>query len=280
MHTQKESYRYKSREFGMKDEIFWFPFYDDKLLLLTGKTGVNTLICSPSPPLPVAGARHAVGMHDSIPCVAYSVETLPERGWSLMDLRGSFTVIGESLHALAGKGAELIYWDKYSRWCPACGVPTRSSTEISKRCPQCGREMFPQIATAVLVLVRKEETTLLVRAHNFKGPFYGLVAGFLEVGETLEECAAREVREETGLTVGNIAYFGSQPWPYPSGLMVGFISDWLEGELRINADELSDAGFYTCNGLPELPSTFSLTRRMIDWWSGTASSGDWGRSPG
>ncbi len=249
----------------MAADILWFVFHEGRLLLAAG---AEALVRSPEPPLPIIGARHAIGMYEGLPCAAYAVERLPGRGWEPVELRAVYRLLGEPLYALAGKGAELLHWDAYSRYCPACGVATRLSSDISKRCPQCGKEMFPQIATAVLVLVRKEDSTLLVRAHNFQGPFYGLVAGFLEVGETLEECAAREVHEETGLTVGNIAYFGSQPWPYPSGLMVGFTADWEGGELRVKADELSDAGFYRRDALPELPPTLSLTRRMIDWWSG------------
>lgn len=101
---------------------------------------------------------------------------------------------------------------------------------------------------------------------NFKGTFNSLVAGFLETGETLEECVAREVKEETGLEVKNITYFGNQPWPYPSGLMVGFIADYAGGEINLQDEELSSGDFYTRDNLPELPRKLSLARKMIDWW--------------
>ena len=137
---------------------------------------------------------------------------------------------------------------------------------IMKKCPNCGREIYPVISTAILVLVRKEDSLLLVHARNFKGTFNSLVAGFLETGETLEECVAREVKEETGLDVKNIRYFGSQPWPYPSGLMVGFIADYAGGDIHLQDDELSSGNFYTRDHLPELPRKLSLARKMIDWW--------------
>ena len=127
-------------------------------------------------------------------------------------------------------------------------------------------EIYPVISTAILVLVRKEDSLLLVHARNFKGTFNSLVAGFLETGETLEECVAREVKEETGLDVKNIRYFGSQPWPYPSGLMVGFIADYAGGDIHLQDDELSSGNFYTRDHLPELPRKLSLARKMIDWW--------------
>lgn len=127
--------------------------------------------------------------------------------------------------------------------------------DIMKRCPKCGREVYPSISTAILVLVRKEDSLLLVHARNFKGTFNSLVAGFLETGETLEECVAREVKEETGLDVTNITYFGNQAWPYPSGLMVGFIADYAGGEIRLQEEELSSGDFYTRDNLPELPES-------------------------
>ena len=145
-------------------------------------------------------------------------------------------------------------------------LKNRSNESIMKRCPKCGREVYPSISTAILVLVRKKDSLLLVHARNFKGTFNSLVAGFLETGETLEECVAREVKEETGLDVKNITYFGNQPWPYPSGLMVGFIADYAGGEINLQDEELSSGDFYTRDNLPELPRKLSLARKMIDWW--------------
>ena len=112
-------------------------------------------------------------------------------------------------------------------------MPTEHKTPIMKKCPSCAYEIYPPISTAIIVLIRRGEEILLVHAHNFRGTFYGLVAGFLEVGETLEQCVQREVMEETGLRVKNITYFGNQPRPYPSGLMVGFIADYESGEIKL-----------------------------------------------
>ena len=146
------------------------------------------------------------------------------------------------------------------------GGATFEDVALMKKCPKCGNEMYPSISTAILVLIRKEDKLLLVHARNFKGTFNSLVAGFLETGETLEECVAREVKEETGLDVKNITYFANQPWPYPSGLMVGFIADYAGGELTLQDEELSSGAFYTRDNLPELPRKLSLARKMIDWW--------------
>lgn len=118
----------------------------------------------------------------------------------------------------------------------------------------------------MIVLIRRGEEVLLVHARNFRGSFHGLVAGFLEVGETLEQCVRREVMEETGLTIKNITYFGSQPWPYPSGIMIGFFADYENGTIKLQDDELSAGSFFSKENLPELPAKLSIARRMIDWW--------------
>ena len=139
-------------------------------------------------------------------------------------------------------------------------------TAISKRCTQCGKEVWPQLATAVIVLIHRGDEVLLVHAKNFKSDFYGLVAGFVETGETLEEAVHREVMEETGIKIKNVTYFSSQPWPYPSGLMVGFNADYVSGELRLQRSELSKGGWFSKNNLPTIPEKLSIARMLIDAW--------------
>lgn len=112
----------------------------------------------------------------------------------------------------------------------------------------------------------KGESILLVHARNFRGSYKGLVAGFLEPGETLEECVNREVMEETGLTIKNLKYFGSQPWPYPSGIMIGYTAEYESGTIKLQDEELSAGAFYTREHLPEIPKKLSIARKMIDAW--------------
>ena len=126
--------------------------------------------------------------------------------------------------------------------------------------------MWPSLATAIIVLVHRGDEVLLVHARNFRGNFFGLVAGFVETGESLEEAVHREVLEETGLTITNLRYFGSQPWPYPSGLMVGFHADYVSGEIKLQKEELAAGQWFTKDNLPEIPEKLSIARKIIDDW--------------
>ena len=139
-------------------------------------------------------------------------------------------------------------------------------TEISKKCTGCGKEIWPQLATAVIVLIHKGDEVLLVRAKNFRTDFYGLVAGFVETGETLEEAVAREAFEETGVKIQNIRYFGSQPWPYPCGLMVGFNADYVSGDIHLQKSEIAKGGWFRKDNLPTIPEKLSIARMLLDAW--------------
>lgn len=259
-----------------QSSFVWFLFYKDQLFLRKDN-GVYALPTGASAPVPVADILTVEETLTSeeggeLPARTASVATPrpTQEGWEWVGLRACWELLDADAYRLAGKAFELIHWDRTSRYCSACGSPMRRATPISKRCPVCGTEVYPHISTAVLVLVRKDEQLLLVHARNFKGGFYSLVAGFLEAGETLEECVAREVKEETGLDIKNITYWGNQPWPYPSGLMVGFVADYAGGEICLQEEELSQGAFYTKDRLPELPFGLSLARKMIDWWLTTS----------
>ena len=184
----------------------------------------------------------------------------------MVPLRKSFHILSAEDYQMAGKCAELVYFHQSNRFCGVCGGEMRWQTEISKQCCECGKELWPSLATAIIVRVSKGDEILMVHAHTFRDRHYGLVAGFVETGETLEECVRREVWEETRLRITDIRYFGSQPWPYPSGLMVGFTARYLSGELRLQKSELSDGGWYSRDRLPCLPDTSSIAYRLIEDW--------------
>ncbi len=248
-------------------ECLWFLFYDKKLLLLEEAKQFHGIPLSERAPLPSESRIHDLGHFQGIPCKALHIAVIPpEFPCALTDLRASYDILGRELYLLAGKGSQLIHWDCSTQFCSWCGAKTHAATPLSKRCAACGREFFPLLATAIIVLVRKGDSILMVRANNFRGDYYGLVAGFLEPGETLEECVRREVHEETGLAVKNIRYFGCQPWPYPNNFMVGFTADYASGSICLQEEELCAGQFFPRNALPNLPPPLSLARQLIDWW--------------
>ena len=192
----------------------------------------------------------------------------------MMPLRKTFHILPPDDYQLAGKCAELIYFHQNSRYCGVCGGEMRWQSEISKQCPECGKELWPSLATAIIVRVRRGDEILMVHAKSFRDRHYGLVAGFVETGETLEECVAREVWEETHLHVHNIRYFGSQPWPYPCGLMVGFTADYLDGDICLQTSELNDGGWFGVDNLPTLPDASSIAYRLIEDFVRKTTIGD------
>lgn len=191
-------------------------------------------------------------------------------------LRESWTLLPETDYAAAAKGAELLNWNDETRFCSTCGTKLHRATEISKICPKCGREVFPSLWPAIVVLVIKpspdgdfaEEEALLVHARTLSRPtVLTLVAGFVETGESLEECVRREVKEETDLEIEDIKYVGSQSWPFPHQLMLGFTARYKDGELKFADGELTAGGFFRKDNLPELPTLPSLSRRIINSWA-------------
>lgn len=250
-------------------QSLWFIFYKDQLLLQKENNTFNIPYGATSPiPIPDKTTIHEVATLEGMICKSFSLPQAVEESEDsvMIGLRASHDLLPFQHYQIAGKAHEILHWDRNSKFCPACGTSMQQMEPIMKRCPNCGYEFYPTISTAILVLVRKEDSILLVHARNFKGTFKSLVAGFLETGETLEECVAREVKEETRLDVTNITYFGNQSWPYPSGLMVGFIADYAGGKIQLQDEELSSGAFYTLDNLPELPRKLSLARKMIDWW--------------
>lgn len=248
-------------------KTYWFIFMADRLLLDVG----NTIPLSDS--MPVISADGMVTLNlpnlNSHPCRAVQatdVDTPPGHKW--LDLRSSFDVLPRPLYAMAGKAREMLHWNDCTRHCGHCGAPMVLNTNISKRCTACGREVWTWLSTAIIVAITREDTNeiLLVQSNKFRGDYLGLVAGFVETGETLEECVHREVMEETGLTIKDLTYVASQAWPYPRGLMVGFRAHYAGGNLHLQHSELNKGGWYGRHNMPAIPGEVSLARRLIDRW--------------
>jgi len=189
----------------------------------------------------------------------------PPAGMAWEGLRALFTVLDDAHFALAGRAIQLIDWDRSHRYCGRCGTPTEAKTEERSRvCPACRFSAYPRLAPAVMALVRREGEILLGRSPHFPPGMYSALAGFVEPGETLEQCLEREVEEEVGVRVSQIRYFASQPWPFPNSLMIAFVCDWVSGEIRPQAGEIEAANWFKVLQLPKLPSRISVARRLID----------------
>lgn len=258
---------------------YYFIFCKDDLLLQRQPDDTHTIPCTAEPPIEIKPWTHILNvatMEDGTQVKAFKVDSplslvmtddqLCDDGYDFISLRQSFYHLSLQLYLMAGKCRELLYWDQNTKFCGVCGAPMKMSTDISKRCSECGKEVWPQLAIAIIVLIHRSDEALLVHARNFKGDFYGLVAGFVETGETLEEAVHREVSEETGLSIDNIRYFGSQPWPYPSGLMVGFNADYVSGDVHLQKSELSKGSWFRYDNLPRIPQRLSIARKLIDNW--------------
>jgi NAD+ diphosphatase len=180
-------------------------------------------------------------------------------------LRPLFSVLDDDHFALAGRALQLLQWDRDHRFCGRCGARTEPKRDERVRvCPACKLSAYPRVAPAVMALVHRGKELLLARSPHFPAGMYSALAGFVEPGESLEQCLAREVEEEVGVRISNSRYFASQPWPFPHSLMIAFVCEYAGGEIRPQAGEIEDAKWFQVLQLPKLPSKISIARRLID----------------
>lgn len=207
-----------------------------------------------------------VGEWLGLPCYAAEMDKLPDSlAGEWIPLRSLFNTAGAEAITLARRAVLLLDWQKNNRYCGRCGKPTvRRQDEFSMLCSACGMVAYPRISPAVMVLIGRGRELLLARSPRFKPGVYSALAGFVEAGETLEQCAIREVREEVGLEISNLRYFRSQSWPFPDSLMVAFFADYADGAIRPQAEEIEDARWFLPDALPPLPEPVSLARQLID----------------
>jgi NAD+ diphosphatase len=256
----------------MNDTACWILRCENRLLT-AGHDAASIFPRGPAaafghPPQPLL-----VGQWQGLPCYAAELDALPTLpAGEATPLRAIFGQAGEAAFALAGRAVQLLDWQKNHRFCGQCGTPTtRQCGELAMICPACGLLVYPRLSPAVMVLVRHGDQLLLARSPRFKPGVYSALAGFVEAGESVEECARREVREEVGIEIANLRYFASQPWPFPNSLMLAFFADYAGGTIRPDPEEIEAADWFTLDRLPTLPEPISISRRLIDAACGTTS---------
>jgi NAD+ diphosphatase len=253
-----------------KEPAWWFIFYKHKLLV----SGEGR-----EPTIPFIHSLIDLGLHslgetylgtlDGKHCYAATLSdsTAAPTDMFFQDLRQLYGRLNQELIHLSFRALHLLNWSQKTRFCKHCGWEMgKKAGQQARECPNCGYMSFPRISPAVIVLVERGETCLLARSPRFQDGFYSVLAGFAEPGETLEETVEREVREETGIAVADIRYFGSQPWPFPDSLMIAFTARYAGGEIRVDGTEILDAQWFTCDQLPKIPGKISIARNLIDWF--------------
>lgn len=255
----------------------WFVFQGDRLLVQPAGEAVDVPLCSgvtelhlsPQRELYLGCLQDANGQETG----CYAVEIDPDAplpdGFLADGLRGLYGRLDDDAFAVAGRAVQLLAWDRTHRYCGQCGRLTENQPhERAKRCPTCGLISYPRLSPAIIIAVTRDtpegKRLLLARNHRFPAGRYSVVAGYVEPGETLEECAQREVCEEVGIDIRTIRYFGSQPWPFPNSLMIGFTAEYAGGDITLEDSEIAEAGWFAPDALPNLPPKMSIARRLID----------------
>jgi NAD+ diphosphatase len=252
------------------EPAWWFIFSKRKLLVSSeGREPTVPLIRSLTDlGIPPHGEIY-LGTLEGRPCYAAALsDSVPVPADSIFqDLRQLYGRLNPVFIPISFRALHLLDWSRRTRFCKQCGSEMKPEAgPPTRECPQCGYLSFPRISPAVIVLVERKNQCLLARSPRFKGEFYSVLAGFAEPGETLEETVAREVREETGIEVTDIRYFGSQPWPFPDSLMIAFTARYAGGEIRVDGEEIMDARWFTADQLPNIPPKISIARSLIDWF--------------
>jgi len=249
----------------LPDEGYWLMLQGTRVLVTDDSPVLPRGACPLSPDL--CGPGVYIGQWRQRPCRLLAVPRdmpLP-KGLRALNMLAAEPGMSLALLSLGGLGNAILHWEKSSRFCDNCAAPLqRIHGEWGKKCPHCAASHYPRIHPCAIVLVRREDELLLVRKPEWVAGRYGLVAGFVEFGENLEQTAAREVFEETGIRIGNICYQGSQSWPFPSQLMSGFCADYVSGDICLQKTELAEGGWFKRDQLPQLPPRRSIARWLID----------------
>ena len=254
-------------------QAWHFVFVDGKLLLpeTAADSSSSTLAYHLSPQLSPHSAgvfstdttRHYLGQLDGLDCWTHTLPQAPA-GWHPTPLRAAMMQMPAPLMGLAGRAAQVLEWDRAHRFCGVCATPTvLHGQDRARHCPACRHVVYPRLSPAMMVLVTRGRELLLARSPHYAPGMFSALAGFVEAGESLEDCVHREVAEEVGVTVQNLRYYGSQSWPFPHSLMLAFTAEWTGGEIVPEAQEIEAAAWFDVAALPGIPARFSVAGHLI-----------------
>ncbi len=206
-----------------------------------------------------------LGELDGRACFAVEVKCDGVPGFATCSLRALLGQVEQQVFYLAGRAFQLIEWARNHRFCGACGTETHQHEDDRARvCPNCGHIAYPRLSPSMIVLVWRGDEILLARNAAWPSGFFSTLAGFVEPGESLEQTVHREVKEEVGLKVTNLEYKGSQSWPFPNALMLGFHAEYESGEIVCQDEEIAEAHWYKWDSLPSIPPGWAISRWLID----------------
>ena len=244
----------------------WFIFRGDEILVPEGDGMVRFQDVHREFNM-VPAALLFVGMSGGVPCYAVALDSSAKTpdNFRFCDIRALSGRTSNELLGVAARASHLLLFDRTTQFCGTCGAGNLlTESELAKQCPVCGQIIYPRLSPAIIVLVRRGDEVLLARSPGFPPGMYSVIAGFIEPGETIEHAVHREVMEETGITICDLHYIGSQPWPFPDSLMIGFVASYAGGTVRADSGEIEDAGWFKRGALPGLPGPLSLSRALID----------------
>ena len=210
-------------------------------------------------------SKHYLGKHLNRHCYALGASGEPGEGFRAVGLRGLLGRTHQSIFYLAGRALQIVDWHESHQFCGRCGkASTDHAQDRAKHCGNCGLISYPRLSPSIIVLITRGDEMLLARNVGWPNGMYSTLAGFVEPGESIEQTVHREVMEEVNIQVKNLKYFGSQSWPFPNSLMLGFHAEYEAGEIVCQAEEIADAQWFTADSLPQTPPKTAISGWLIE----------------
>jgi NAD+ diphosphatase len=253
-----------------KNKSYWFIFNNNQLLVIDTieKIEVPFLYSEDVEKIGLTNILY-VGEENKISYYTGNIDSRNNinliSNYKFCDIRELYGNVLDNIFFVAGKAKHLLHWNNNNVYCGKCGnILENKEDERAKKCNKCGNIIYPRISPAIIVAITKDKEILLAHSKHFPEGLYTVIAGFVEIGENLEECVKREIKEEIGIRVKNIKYFESQPWPFPDSLMVGFTAEYESGEISVDGVEIEDAQWFVHNSLPKIPKKYTIARKLIE----------------